>query len=168
MHTNRYLLRVGTLMLVVVLWGRVDAAPRLTVTCDDPQGTTTLYESGLLELGEQRWETLPTVYPGAHPTFVLDEATPHILHVTWGTSPDETVAAPSPPPAVEATLLLEARGQMTAVYAGAQTVWIYSLFPKLSIGVFAAHSHFLMGYTSRSTSTYAPCQFVWHGQASGG
>jgi len=167
MYTNQHLLRVCALLLVV-LWRRVDAAPRLTVTCDDPQGTTTLYESGLLELGEQRWETLPTIYTGAHPTFVLDDATPHVLHVTWATPPDEVMVAPSSPASVETTILLEARGQITAVYSGAQTVWIYSLFPRLGIGSFASHSHFPMGYTSRSTSTHAPCQFVWHSQSSGG
>jgi hypothetical protein len=168
MRTDQYLLRGCALLLIVVLWGRVDAAPRLTVTCDDPQGTTTLYESGLLELGEQRWETVPTVYANAHPTFVLDEATPQRLHVTWGASPNETTVPPSPPPSAEAMMLLEARGQITAVFSGAQTVWIFSLFPKLGIGYFTAHSHFPMGYSSRSTSTHAPCQFVWHDQTSGG
>jgi hypothetical protein len=166
MDTNRHLLRACALLLVV-LWREVDAAPRLTVTCDDPQGTTTLYDSGLLELGEQRWETLPTLYAGAHPTFLLDDATPQILYGTWGAAPDETMAAPSPPPSVAATIVLESRGQITAVFAGAQTVWIYSLFPKLGIGVFTSHSHFPMDYTSRSTSTYAQCQFVWQQQSGG-
>ena len=115
-----------------------------TVTCDDPQGTT---GRGLLELGEQRWETLPTVYVGAHPTFLLDDVTPHILYGTWGAAPDESMTAPSPPPSVTATVLTQARGQITAVFAGAQTVRI-SLFPKLGIGVFTSHSHFPMSCQS--------------------
>src|SRR5262249_16039894 len=100
--------------------------------------------------------------------FVLDDATPHILYGTWGAAPDESMAAPSPPSSVAATILLEARGQITAVFSGAQTVWIYSLFPKLGLEGFTSHSHFPLGYTSRSTSTYALCQFVWHRQPSGG
>ena len=150
------------LLLAVAFQATVTAKPLLTVACDEPQGTDISYGSGLLGLQEHKVDTSAVVYPGLHPTFLIDEDTPQRLLVTFGND-----AANAAPPSdhtapLAAAIVYATDDQITAVAPRGEAVWMYSLFPKLGIGYFATHNHIPFGYTSRSVSTYALCHFVRH------
>jgi hypothetical protein len=152
------------LLLAVVCTATVDAKPILTATCADPQGSEMSYGSGLLELGDLRVETWMMEYPGAHPVFLIDDAQPNRMLITWGYPPSVAELGGDQVQTYEATILLTTERQITAVRQLAATVWMYSLFPKLGMVYFSIHRHFPLGDVGSSLSLHALCQFTGDGK----
>jgi len=152
------------LLFAVVCTATVDAKPLLMATCADPQGSEINYGSGLLELQGLRMETWAVEYPGAHPAFLIDDAQPNKMRITWGAPPSMAELGDDRDQTYEATILLATDRQITAVRQLATTVWIYSLFPKLGAAYFSVHRSFPLGEVSSSVSLYALCQFTGDGK----
>ena len=97
------------LVLLTACQARAAAPPRLTVTCEAPQGVDMSYGSGLLGLQEGRVETASVAYPDLQPTFVAEDDVRRIIIfiVNSRSSPktnwDESEQAPS-----DITLLVKA------------------------------------------------------------
>ena len=93
------------LLLAVAFQATVTATPLLTVACDEPQGADISYGSGLLGLQEPTVDTSAVVYPGLHPTFLIDEDTPQRLRVTFGDGAANQAPPSDPTPPFEASIL---------------------------------------------------------------
>jgi hypothetical protein len=152
------------LLLAVMCIATVDAKPLLMATCTDPQGSEMSYGSGLLELQDLRVETWKAEYPGAHPAFLIDDAQPDKMRITWGSPPSMAELGDDRDQTYEATILLATARQITAVRHLAATVWIYSLFPKLGVAYFSVHRDLPLGDVSSSLSLYSLCQFTGEGR----
>ena len=152
------------LFLAIVSTATVDAKPLLTAICADPQGSEISYGSGLLELQDLRVETWKVENPGSHPAFLIDDAQPNTMRITWGAPPSMAELGDDRDQTYEATILLATDRQITAVRQLATTVWIYSLFPKLGAAYFSVHRYFPLGNVSSSVSLSALCQFTAAGK----
>jgi hypothetical protein len=159
-HAYRNVLASLLLLLTVLCGASVEAKSLLRITCDDPKGTEMSYGRGLLGLWELKMSTATAEYPGAQPLFLLDEDQPQQLQVTWGSPPSVQETGQTQARTFDASVLSATEDRITAVHQSAEAVWMYSLFPKLGIGYFSTHNHIPFGYTSRSVSTYALCQFT--------
>jgi hypothetical protein len=159
-HSYRHVLVSLLLLLAVLYRAPVAAKPLLTVTCEDPKGSEVSYGRGLLGLWELTINTATAEYPGAHPSFLLEEDQPQKLQVSWGSPPTTQETGHTQARTFDASILSATEDRITAVYQSGEAVWMYSLFPKLGIGYFSTHNPIPFGYTSRSVSTYALCHFV--------
>ena len=150
------------LMLISTLWLSpiANASPGLRAVCDDLKGSETRYGSSLWELDDGTIETSPTEYPGAQLIFHLEPDQPRTLMVMWRQSPAAFDIADDRSQPYNANIVLNTASQLTAIHHHVQAVWMYSIFPKLRIAYISFHSHFPLGYDSRSTSIYAICHIT--------
>jgi hypothetical protein len=107
------------------------ASRSITVECDDPQGIT-LY-GGKQDMAERF---------GSAPKFILDASDPKQMLVLWGSYVDSRLPEQFVdklglrPSAVKATIVFRDEDQITATRTDQQGLYIYTLYPKLEIGVF--------------------------------
>jgi hypothetical protein len=151
------ILRVGLLVVLILcaVTSKASAASRLiTVECEDPQGITVY--GGKPEIAERF---------GSAPKFILDTSDPMQMTVFWGSyvSPrlpeqfvDKFGLRPS---AVKATIMFRNEDQITATRTDQQGLYVYTLYPKLEIGVFSAHRHWTTGETA-ANMYYGRCKFI--------
>ena len=154
--------RWACLMLTIILWvaATVEARPLLMAVCNDPTGSEMRYGSSLWELDGEAVETSSTEYAETQLVFLIKPEQPKTLVVKWRQPPTVSDRAEGRVEHYHANLILHTASQLTAIHQHGQAVWMYSLFPKLAIAYISSHSHFPLGYDSRSTSTYAICQIT--------
>ena len=163
MHVYRN--RCWCLVLIAVLWlgAAAEATPRLRAVCDDPRGFAIRYGSGLWELDDGTIETSPTTYPGAQPVLLIERDQPRTRLVIWQQLLGELDVVDERSQRYDTKIVLDTVSQITAIHHHAQAVWMYSLFPTLGIAYISSHSHFPLGYESRSTTTYVVCHSTAEG-----
>lgn len=132
----------------------VAASERTTVDCDDPQGAT-FYGS--------KFETAERF--GSKPQFVLDRGDPIHLIVLWGSYIDPRLPEHAVDKlalrakAMKASIVYRSEDQITATRSDEQGVYVYTLYPKLGVGVFSAHRHWTTGETA-AHMYYGHCKFT--------
>jgi len=153
----RGVLWVGLLVVLIlcVVDPEASAASRpITVECDDPQGVT-LY-SGKQDISERF---------GSAPKFILDASDPKQMIVLWGSHVDSRLPEQFVdklglrPSAVKATIVFRDEDQITAMRTDQQGLYVYTLYPKLEIGVFSAHRHWTTGETA-ANMYHGQCKFT--------
>jgi len=136
----------------------------VTVNCDDPKGFKLTHGPNLP--GEPPWNNLEQVAErfGSKPSFILDTEDPEHLLVLWGSY----IAPELPPEAVEmfdlkakakkAMVVYRNDHQVTSIEKYQQGMYMYSLYPKLSYGVFSLHRNYTTG-AAAPWMYYGPCTF---------
>lgn len=151
------ILRVG-LLVVLILCAVVPKASAvsqlITVECDDPRGVT--FYGGKHDIAERF---------GSAPKFILDANNPMQMVVLWGSYIDSRLPEhfvdklDLRPSAVKATIMFRDEDQITATRTDQQGLYVYTLYPKLGIGVFSAHRHWTTGETA-ANMYHGRCKFI--------
>jgi hypothetical protein len=150
-------LRVGLLVVPVLcaVGPKASAASRLiTVECEDPQGIT--FNGSKHDVAERF---------GSAPKFILDASDPEQMIVLWGSYVDSRLPEQFVdelrlrPSAVKGTIMFRNEDQITATRTDQQGLYVYTLYPKLEIGVFSAHRHWTTGETA-ANMYHGRCKFV--------
>lgn len=145
---------LAVLILCVVAPEASAASRSITVECDDPRGIT-LY-SGKQEIAERF---------GSAPKFILDPSDPKQMIVLWGSYvdsrlPEEFVdKLKLRPSAVKATIVFRDEDQITATRTDQLGLYVYTLYPKLEVGIFSAHRHWTTGETA-ANMYHGECKFT--------
>jgi hypothetical protein len=134
---------------------QVGAASRLvTIGCGDPQGVT--FYGSKLDIAERF---------GSAPKFILDPSDPIHLIVLWGSYIDSRLPEhfvdelELRAKAVKATIVYRSEDQITATRTDGQGLYVYTLYPKLEVGVFSSHRHWTTGETA-AHMYYGHCKFL--------
>lgn len=134
---------------------QADAESRVvTVECDDPQGVT--FYRGKQDIVERF---------GSAPKFIFDSSDRMHLIVLWGSYIDSRYPENSVDElglrakALKATIVYRSEDQITATRTDELGLYVYTLYPKLEIGVFSAHRHWTTGETA-ANMYHGQCKFT--------
>jgi hypothetical protein len=128
-------------------------ANNIVAECDDPQGV--VFYSSKLESTEKF---------GSKPRFFLDTED-KALTVFWDSYVDPKLLGQAidyfqlKSKGEQAMVIFQNQDQITAMRTDMQGVYLYTLYPKLELGVFSAHRHWTSGETA-SNMYYGKCKFL--------
>ena len=154
-RASAFILRGARRMLAILLGIFVCAsstatAAMVTITCEDPAGINLYHGPDPITGKAVESEATSSSRFGDRPRFILDTEHPEYLLVLWrGYIPEDLEPLLDPKvlaeKATKATIVARDADQITAIEVHSQGVYAYSLFPKLSYGVFSNHARYTNG-----------------------
>ena len=127
-------MKVVPLIILVSFLSSIQAQSILTVRCEPPVGMRIDY--GVLDISNPKEYELQTgedSYTGVGPVFLVDEQNPEQMTVIWGAShlvADESRTGETK----KVPIVSRSPDQITGVESDENSVWVFSLFPKLKFG----------------------------------
>jgi hypothetical protein len=173
--------RIGLLVIAGLNWTPCLADPLVTITCNEPRGTSMEYGTSVQERVHAETNKKPEPKPQLRgptinslvmkPTFVVDSGKKK-LTVIWSESVSDielrrklksaNLPTLSLPPSTEADIVLFGSNQISALeVTPPNVVAVYSFFPKLGVAFITTQAHQLSGKDTQQISTFSDCIFSW-------
>lgn len=174
--------RICTLIIASFFSTFAFSKPLLTVTCNEPKGSSMGYGVPWFERTKAALDKKP-IPTESHfqqeakdgydrkPAFIIDSSKRKVT-ITWAESADEqelrkqakseNLPFSPTPSATEANIVLFTPNQISILEADfSGSVFLYSLFPKLGTAFIASQYTEPGGKNGRQVSTFAECEFSW-------